>query len=99
MPALAREEVEAALAEPGLGGWQLADDGGEIFRWFKFPTFMSAIGFIDRLADKAEAANHHPGLENHYNRVRVALRTWSENGITPKDLALAREIQSVAEPA
>jgi 4a-hydroxytetrahydrobiopterin dehydratase len=99
MAALTREEVEAALAEPGLDGWKLADDGGEIFRWFKFPTFMGAVAFINRLAEKAEAAAHHPDLENHYNRVRVALHTWSENGITPKDLALAREIQSVEEPA
>ena len=49
------------------------------------------------MAEKAEAANHHPDLENHYNRVRVAIHTWSENGITQKDIALAREIESVAD--
>ncbi len=60
---------------------------------------MDAIAFIDRIAEKAEAANHHPDLENHYNWVRVALHTWSENAVTEKDIALAREIESVASPS
>jgi 4a-hydroxytetrahydrobiopterin dehydratase len=90
---LADEEIRRALAD--LPGWR--HDRGEIFKNYKFPAFPEAIAFIDRIAEKAEAANHHPDLENHYNRVRVALHTWSENGITEKDLALAREIESVAE--
>jgi 4a-hydroxytetrahydrobiopterin dehydratase len=87
------EEIRRALAD--LPDWRY--DRGEIFKNYKFPAFREAIAFIDRIAEKAEAANHHPDLENHYNRVRVALHTWSENGITEKDLALAREIESVAE--
>lgn len=60
---------------------------------------MEAIGFINRVAERAEAAGHHPDLVNHYNRVRVSLHTWSENAVTEKDLALAREIEaSAAEP-
>jgi 4a-hydroxytetrahydrobiopterin dehydratase len=57
---------------------------------------MDAIGFIDRIAVKADAADHHPDLENHYNRVRVALHTWSESAVTEKDFALAREIEGIA---
>ena len=95
MKVLSDEEVRAALAAGDLPGWR--HDRGEIFKQYRFPTFLEAIGFITRLAEKAEAANHHPDLENHYDRVRVALHTWSENGITEKDLALAREIESVAE--
>jgi 4a-hydroxytetrahydrobiopterin dehydratase len=65
---------------------------------YKFPSFIEAIDFINRVAEKAEDANHHPDLENHYNRVRVALHTWNENAVTAKDIALAREIESVASP-
>jgi 4a-hydroxytetrahydrobiopterin dehydratase len=54
------------------------------------------VAFIARVAEKAEAADHHPDLENHYNRVRIGLHTWSESAITEKDLALAREIELVA---
>jgi 4a-hydroxytetrahydrobiopterin dehydratase len=91
---LSDDEVHGSI-ERDLPGWRLVD--GEIVKNYKFPSFMDAIAFIDRLAERAEAANHHPDLENHYNRVRVGLHTWSENAVTEKDLALAREIESVAE--
>lgn len=94
MTALSDEEIRQALAAGDLRGWR--HDRGEIFKNFKFETFREAIAFIDRLSEKAEAANHHPDLENHFNRVRVALHTWSENAITDKDLMLAREIEAVA---
>jgi 4a-hydroxytetrahydrobiopterin dehydratase len=90
--ALSEDEIERALTD--LPGWRY--ERGEIFKNYKFPSFMDAIAFIDRIAEKAEAANHHPDLENHYNRVRVALHTWSENAVTNRDIALAREIESVA---
>jgi 4a-hydroxytetrahydrobiopterin dehydratase len=57
---------------------------------------MAAIGFINRVAERAEAADHHPDLVNHYNRVRVSLHTWSENAVTEKDVGLAREIEATA---
>jgi 4a-hydroxytetrahydrobiopterin dehydratase len=91
---LSEEDVRAALAGGDLPGWRLGER--EILKNYKFGTFMEAIAFINRLAEKAEAADHHPDLENHYNRVRVALHTWSESGITEKDIALAREIESVS---
>jgi 4a-hydroxytetrahydrobiopterin dehydratase len=91
---LSDDEIVRALEAGDLPGWRY--ERGEIFKNYKFPSFMEAIAFINRLAAKAEAMNHHPDLENHYNRVRVALHTWSESGVTEKDLALAREIEAVA---
>jgi pterin-4a-carbinolamine dehydratase len=41
--------------------------------------------------------NHHPDVENHYNRVRIALHTWNVDAVTEKDLALAAEIERVAQ--
>jgi 4a-hydroxytetrahydrobiopterin dehydratase len=93
--ALSDEEIERALAE--LPGWRQGE--GEIFKNYKFPGFREAVAFIVRLAEKADAANHHPDLQNSERRIRVALHTWSENAITQKDVDLAREIESVAEPA
>jgi len=93
MTALSEEEIRGVLRD--LPGWRY--DRGEILKQYKFSTFRDAIAFIDRLAEKADAANHHPDLENHYNRVRVALHTWTENGVTEKDVRLAREIESVAD--
>ena len=95
MPRLSDDDVRAALAGD-LHGWEF--DGEAIHREFVFKGFMAAIVFIDRLATKAHEARHHPDLENHYNRVVVSLSTHDEGGVTERDIALARTIESVAEP-
>jgi 4a-hydroxytetrahydrobiopterin dehydratase len=94
MTKLSEDEVNHFLGRGDLAGWRF--DRGEIFKNYKFPTFLDAVDFINRVAERAEAANHHPDLENHYNRVRIGLHTWSEDGITEKDIALAREIEAAA---
>jgi 4a-hydroxytetrahydrobiopterin dehydratase len=93
MVGLSDDEIEKALTD--LPGWRY--ERGEIFKQYKFPTFLDAIAFIDRIADKADAADHHPDLENHYNRVRVALHTWNEDAVTEKDITLAHHIESVVD--
>jgi len=92
--ALTDEEVRTELR--GLPGWELRD--GAIRKEFTFRGFRAAISFIDRLAEVAIAARHHPDLENHYDRVAVSLTTHDAGGVTRADLALARGIQAVAEP-
>jgi 4a-hydroxytetrahydrobiopterin dehydratase len=94
---LSGEEIDRALAEGDLPGWRRNEL--EIFKQFRFPAFMDAIAFIVRVAERSEAADHHPDLENHYTRVRIGLHTWSEHTITEKDLALARAIEKVVEPS
>lgn len=47
--------------------------------------------------EPCERRNHHPDVENHYDRVRIALHTWSANAITEKDFGLAEEIEQLAE--
>lgn len=93
MTALSDQEIRTALED--LPGWR--HEGGEIYKQYRFATFLDAIAFIDRLAAKAEEADHHPDLENHYDRVRVALHTWSENAVTRKDIDLAHQIEAVVE--
>lgn len=89
MAVLSDNEVRAGIA--GLPGWELA--GGEIAKEYTFSTFMEAIAFINRIAERADAADHHPDLTNHYTRVRVALRSWSAGGVTDADVAMAYEVE------
>ena len=89
---LTDDEVDRALAD--LAGWRR--EGGEIFKWFRFGSFPEAIAFLERLVEPCERMNHHPDIENHYDRVRIGLHTWSVNAITEKDLALAAEIEAIA---
>lgn len=95
MPRLSDDDVHAALTDD-LAGWTY--DGATIKKEFAFKGFMAAIGFIDRLALQAQAARHHPDLENHYDRVLVSLSTHDEGGVTELDVALARAIEAVAQP-
>jgi 4a-hydroxytetrahydrobiopterin dehydratase len=93
MPALPDDTITERLAT--MPGW--AREGDEIVKTFEFPSFTEAIFFVDRMADEAEAANHHPDIDIRYRKVRVALTTHDEGGITDKDFALAGEIESVSE--
>jgi 4a-hydroxytetrahydrobiopterin dehydratase len=85
---------EIAERLTGLEGW--ARSGDEIVKTFELPSFPEAIAFVTRIADRAEAADHHPDLDIRYRKVRVALSTHDAGGITTKDLALAEEIDTAA---
>ena len=92
MATLSEDEIRTALDD--LPGWAL--EGGQIVKDYKRDGFAGAIAFIVRLSYAVEAANHHPDLDIRYNRVRVALSTHSEGGITAKDVDLARTIEALA---
>jgi 4a-hydroxytetrahydrobiopterin dehydratase len=91
---LSDDAVRSALTD--LPGWSF--ESGAIRKEYRFGGFRAAISFIVRLADEAQAARHHPDLENHYNRVIVSLTTHDEGGVTEADVALARAIEATAEP-
>ena len=92
MTALSDADISTALE--GRPGWARAGDA--ITKEYAFDSFMDAIGFVDRIAERAEAANHHPDLEIHYNRVVVSLTTHDAGGISQKDFDLAGEIDACA---
>ena len=85
MSTLTDDEITDGLAT--LAGWER--DGDEIVKEYRLGNFKDAVAFVVRLSYEAEAANHHPDLDIRWNRVRVALSTHSEGGITTKDLDLA----------
>jgi 4a-hydroxytetrahydrobiopterin dehydratase len=89
---LSDDEVRTALAE--LPGWELA--GGRIEKQYRFDGFPQAIAFVDRLAEAAEAADHHPDLDIRYDKVLVGLVTHSAGGITDKDVELAGAAEAAA---
>ena len=91
---LSDSEIEQALVR--LPGW--AREGDEIVKWYELPSFPTAIDFVGRIADLAEAADHHPDLDIRYRRLRVALSTHDAGGLTQKDVDLATQIEA-AVPA
>jgi 4a-hydroxytetrahydrobiopterin dehydratase len=90
-PPLDGRDVLRYLAE--VPGWQL--DGKKIWREFRLESFVSAIAFVHRVADLAEAEGHHPDLHIHYSRVRVELWTHAIGGLSENDFILAAKINQI----
>ena len=66
------------------------EEDGELVRDFEFTNFAAAMAFVNRVAEAAEEANHHPDILVHgWNKVRLTLSTHSEGTITDNDHALA----------
>jgi 4a-hydroxytetrahydrobiopterin dehydratase len=84
--------ISDALAD--LVGW--AREGDTIVRNFEFADFVDAVGFIAKVGVLAERRDHHPELNNVYNKVRVALSTHDAGGVTDLDVSLAGEINERA---
>lgn len=88
MKLLSEDEVRARLEE--LSGWTREADA--IARTYAFDGFGGAMAFVNRVADLAEAADHHPDIDIRFDRVRLSLSTHSAGGITNRDLKLAASI-------
>ncbi|MGE0228771.1 MAG: 4a-hydroxytetrahydrobiopterin dehydratase [Dehalococcoidia bacterium] len=92
MPRMTDDQLVDALAT--LPSWQRQDE--ELVRELTLSDSVAAIGFIVQVAALQERADHHATITNTYNSVRIALTTHDEGGITERDVALAREIESRA---
>lgn len=84
-----RDNLLADLPE-----WTLRADGLAIERTFRFADFSAAWGFMNRVALYAEKADHHPEWFNVYNRVEVTLTTHDTDGLSARDDAMARTIET-----
>ena len=91
MAVLTDDQVDAAL--PDLNGWERKE--GALRRSVKFPKFLAGIDAVRRVAEHAEAADHHPDIDIRWRTVTFALVTHSEGGITAKDVAMARDIDAI----
>jgi 4a-hydroxytetrahydrobiopterin dehydratase len=73
--------------------WSLV--GSAIYKKFTFTSFLPAIAFVNKIAEAAEQANHHPDITINYNQVGISLSTHSQSGVTEKDFRLAEAIDKI----
>ena len=91
MSRLGYEEIEQHLADS-----EWTREGEAIVREWKLADFAAAIAFVNRVAELAEQANHHPDILVHgWNKVRLELSTHSQSGLTEADFTLAAEIDGL----
>ena len=86
----ARAQALAALPK-----WQEVPGRDAIKRSLKFADFNQAWGFMCRVALAAEKADHHPEWSNVYSNVEIVLSTHDAGGVSEKDVALAKFINSL----
>jgi 4a-hydroxytetrahydrobiopterin dehydratase len=91
MSVLTQEVVQERLRS--LPEWKL--EGKEIVRHYQFPDFLAAMVFVNRVAEKAETAGHHPDIDIRYNKVRLALVSHDKGGLTERDMKMAQALNSL----
>ncbi|MFF0491598.1 4a-hydroxytetrahydrobiopterin dehydratase [Nocardia sp. NPDC003482] len=91
-PRLTDDEIATALT--GLPEWTRTGDS--ITRTVEAPSFLAGIDLVGRVAEAAEAANHHPDIDIRWRRVTFTLSTHDADGLTRLDVDLAREIDRLA---
>lgn len=96
---MARDRTKLGDAE--VQGWLKAHprwalEGGMIRRTYAFGDFRAAMAFVNRVADAAEAADHHPDIDIRYSKVTLSLVTHDAGGVTSRDTKLAEDADSLA---
>ncbi|HWF56557.1 MAG TPA: 4a-hydroxytetrahydrobiopterin dehydratase [Solirubrobacteraceae bacterium] len=82
---LAEDQIAARLQ-----GSPWTREGDEIVRDRTFENFAEAMVFVNRVAEAAEEANHHPDILIHgWNKVRLSLTNHSAGGLTEPDFTMA----------
>ena len=82
---MSEDEIKSALG--ALPDWN--EVSGEIQRTFQFDDFLQSMAFVNRVAEAAESAQHHPDILVRYNKVTLTLSTHDAGGITQRDFDLA----------
>ncbi|RGP38241.1 4a-hydroxytetrahydrobiopterin dehydratase [Pseudotabrizicola alkalilacus] len=77
-------------------GWKMAESKDALEKTFLFKDFKQAFAFMTKVADDAEALNHHPEWSNVYRTVKVRLTTHDTGGLTKLDVDLARRMDTAA---
>ena len=92
VPPLNHAEIDKLL--PQVPGWEVANQH-HLMRTYKFPDFVSALAFVNRVGEVAEEEGHHPDLYLSWGRVEVRIWTHKIDGLTESDFILAAKIDKV----
>lgn len=90
-PAASAAEVKQWREE--IPSWEVVENH-YLRREYKFSDFASALRFVNRIGEIAEAEQHHPDLELGWGRVVVKTYTHSVGGLSVNDFILAAKIDA-----
>lgn len=91
MPKLSEPEILDKMAD--AQGWER--HGDMLVKTWRFSSFRRALEFVNQAAEMMAKLDHHPTLVVSYREVRVETCTRAEGGLTEKDFALIRELETI----
>ena len=84
------------LSSDGVDDWHVLIGGVIASADFRTGTFDAGVAFVIEIGRLAAAANHHPDVDLRYTGVTIRLTTHDVDGLSDRDVALAREISQAA---
>ncbi|WP_166870239.1 VOC family protein [Salinibacterium sp. ZJ450] len=79
---------------PGVDDWRSVF-GGAVAQ-FRTKNFTTGVKLVTAIGELADAANHHPDVDLRYGSVTVRVITHDVDGLSQKDVDLARQISAAA---
>jgi 4a-hydroxytetrahydrobiopterin dehydratase len=77
-----------------LKGWEFKEN--RIAKEYELKDFKEALGFVNKIGERAEEMDHHPDIFLHdWNKVAVTVSTHSAGGVTENDIKLAQKIENI----
>ena len=89
---LTEEQIAEGLAD--LPGWSFSE--GSLTYTAVCESPQAAIELVAAIGQSANGQNHHPDLLWSYNEVTLDVRSHDVDGVTARDLRLARAVSALA---
>lgn len=90
VPKLGGAELQQLAAR--LPRWQVVEDH-HLERKYKFPDFVSALAFVNRVGAVAEEQGHHPDIYLTWGKVKIKVFTHTLDGLSESDFVLGAKIE------
>ena len=92
VPALKGDQIGPLLNQ--LEGWNVIDEH-HLEKNYTFPNFVTALAFVNKIGEVAEAEGHHPDICLTWGKVGVRIWTHKIDGLTESDFILAAKIDEL----
>ena len=96
-PLLSREEIQKLKQQ--IPEWEIIEREGELRlkKVYKFPDFITALNFTNRVAEEAEQEGHHPSLLTEWGKVTVTWWTHAISGLHHNDFIMAAKTDAIKD--
>lgn len=77
-----------------LRGWEAINEH-HLAKSYGFPDFATALAFVNRIGELAEAEGHHPDVLLSWGKVVVTVWTHKIDGLTESDFIFAAKCDAL----